>query len=148
MKLFTLLSMLFFVFAGTSAMAQNDPHEKAIIKMLEVQGTAKLFETSLDAMIDLMRDNYADRVPDEFWDEFMEEIRKDGIDELFKMLVPIYKKHYTLEDVNGIIAFYESETGQKMVEKLPVIQQDSMEAGAEWGRIIGTRVAKKIEEKY
>jgi len=40
------------------------------------------------------------------------------------LLTLIYDKFYTLEDINGLIAFYESPIGQKMVQnQIPLMQE-------------------------
>ena len=37
------------------------------------------------------------------------------------LLVPIYDKHWTDEDVKGLILFYETPLGQKMITVLPQV---------------------------
>jgi uncharacterized protein len=54
--------------------------------------------------------------------------------ELVDLLVPFYKKHYTEEELKQMIEFYKSPLGQKIVEKLALISQDSYIIGVEWGK--------------
>lgn len=46
-------------------------------------------------------------------------------------MVKIYQDNFTQEDINGLIAFYKSPVGQKTIEKMPVVMQQSMTAGKE-----------------
>jgi hypothetical protein len=40
----------------------------------------------------------------------------------------IYRRTFTGEDIDGIIAFYESPAGQRMLEKMPELMQNTMAA--------------------
>ncbi|MCJ8146486.1 DUF2059 domain-containing protein [Acinetobacter sp. A3.8] len=46
-------------------------------------------------------------------------------------ILKIYQDNFTQEDINGLIAFYKSPVGQKTIEKMPVVMQQSMTAGQE-----------------
>jgi len=41
-------------------------------------------------------------------------------------MIEIYMKHFTEEEVNGLIKFYQSDLGKSMTKKMPFIMQDSM----------------------
>ena len=53
-------------------------------------------------------------------------------DGLRSRLVMVYAKHVTPEDVRGLLAFYESAIGKKMVSLQPVLFQDGAAAGQDW----------------
>ena len=38
-----------------------------------------------------------------------------------ELLVPIYDRHYSLDDINALIAFYQTPTGRKTLEIEPLI---------------------------
>ncbi|MNL09376.1 hypothetical protein D3C87_1301360 [compost metagenome] len=86
-------------------------------------------------------------VPTEFWDEFAVELNKDAIGQLINMILPIYQKHLTEADLKGLIVFYETPLGKKYAEKIPLITQESMLAGQEWGKQIGEKILNKIRDK-
>jgi len=46
-----------------------------------------------------------------------------------------------------MIAFYESEIGKKMVEKTPIIMQQSMQIGQQWGMEMGAKIAMRMREE-
>ena len=50
-----------------------------------------------------------------------EDVFDKQIAELNKKLVPIYKKHFTIDEIKNIIAFYQTETGKKLAQKNGVI---------------------------
>jgi hypothetical protein len=41
-------------------------------------------------------------------------------------MIEIYSKHFTEEEVKGLISFYQSNLGKSMTKKMPLIMQDSM----------------------
>ena len=56
----------------------------------------------------------------------------EGPDGLKAQMVSIYAKHFTSEDVRGLLAFYRSDIGKKMVGLTPVLFQETMAASQQW----------------
>jgi hypothetical protein len=79
--------------------------------------------------------------PDEYWDLVLKEFSGG---ELVQLIIPIYDRHFSHEEIKDIIKFYETPTGKKMVEKLPLITQESMNAGQQWGMEIGEIIQNKL----
>src|ERR1700734_253848 len=46
-------------------------------------------------------------------------------------VVPIYAKAFSMEDLQGLIQFYESPLGQRVVKTLPEVAQSSQRAGVQ-----------------
>lgn len=71
-------------------------------------------------------------IPDDFW---------DAIDpkELEDLIVPIYAKHFTAEDLRAAIEFHESPAGNKILDKAQIVMEESMKAGEQWGRELSRR---------
>lgn len=59
----------------------------------------------------------------------MAELVKDmPIDEITQAVIPAYQKHFTKSDIEAMNAFYSSPVGQKVLEELPAVMQESMQA--------------------
>jgi hypothetical protein len=84
------------------------------------------------------------QVPDAFWDSFVKEVRSD---ELIDLVVPIYDKYYTLEEIRDLTRFYQSPVGQKTIKVLPKLSAEAIDAGQEWGRIVADRAMRKLKDK-
>lgn len=84
------------------------------------------------------------QVPEKFWADFMKDVRTE---ELIDLIVPIYDRNLTQDDVKDLIRFYESPTGKKFVSVLPKITQESMVVGEKWGREMAERVIKKLQDQ-
>ena len=48
-----------------------------------------------------------------------------------EMTISIYDKHFTLEEIRDVTAFYKSTTGQKLLKTTPAIFADTMQTMAE-----------------
>lgn len=81
---------------------------------------------------------------DDFEKEFLASI---DINDLVDLVVPIYDRHLSEEDVDGMLAFYRSPVGRRVIKVLPEITAESGKAGQEWGQGLGAKVGRKIGEK-
>ena len=61
--------------------------------------------------------------------------------QLIDLVMPIYQHNFTEQDVHGLLAFYRTPLGQKLLKVQPVIIRESMLAGEQWGR---QRVEQRI----
>ena len=123
--------------AGSEAKRQD------IRKLMELTGAAKVGQQIAAQMIPMFKQGNP-QVPQKFWDDVMKEFdAKSMID----LIVPIYDKHLTQDDVKGLIAFYQSPLGRKMTSVMPQIAQESMQVGQQWGMQIAQRVQKRLEEQ-
>lgn len=51
------------------------------------------------------------------------------VQEMLDAIIPIYQRHLTKTDFDGIIRFYKSPIGQKFLKERPAMVQESMQAG-------------------
>lgn len=114
-----------------------------IRRLLELTGSAQIGQQIIGQMLDAFKKASPD-VPESFWDEVAKEFNPAA---MIDLIVPVYEKHLTHEDVKGLIAFYESPLGRKMTSVLPVIAQESMQAGQQWGMDVAQRVQQKLEAR-
>lgn len=84
-------------------------------------------------------------VSEEFWKNFSKNNIKSQ--ELQNLIIPIYDKYYTDSDLDGLLHFYRSDIGKKIITNLPIITAESKEVGEKWGRRIGEKLILELEEK-
>jgi hypothetical protein len=58
-------------------------------------------------------------------DGMMKEI---PFDQMMQAMVPAYQKHFTKGDMDALIAFYSTPTGQKVLQELPAVTAEGMQA--------------------
>jgi len=49
-------------------------------------------------------------------------------DEMMDAMVPVYQRHFTRGDIDNLVGFYSSPTGEKLLREMPSIMADSMQA--------------------
>ncbi len=77
-------------------------------------------------------------------DKFAETLFKDmPVEEILEAMVPIYQKHLSKSDLDGILAFYASPPGQKLLREQPAMMQEGMEAG---GQKMMNSILQKMDE--
>ena len=139
--LFAIISAVSLV---TPAQAEIPPEKRAEIeKMLKVTGMEKMMDQMKVQMISGLKAQLSS-APNSFWDKFQQ---KMDVKELIEMIMPIYDKYYSVEDIKAINTFYGTEAGKKMLSSLPQIMQESMKIGQEWGMKISEQAFAEIEKE-
>ena len=80
-------------------------------------------------------------------DYVRKEFLNTSLDDLVEMLVPVYSKYMTQGDLEKLIEFYQTPVGKKYAKSTPMITQESMQVGQQWGMKIGQEFEKKMKEK-
>ena len=97
-------------------------------------------------MIDTLIPQYKKMLPDvpeSYWIKVKKNV---DVNELIDLIIPIYVKYYTDDDITKLIEFYESDIGQKMIKISPLMMQDSMDAGQAWGEKMGEKIIIELTE--
>ena len=68
-------------------------------------------------------------------------------DEMLQASIPIYQKHFTKSDINSLLAFYSSPTGQKLLNELPAITSEVMSAQIPIIRRQVEKIQKQMQEQ-
>ena len=125
----------------TASVHTIDPEkEKLIREFLHVTQYDTITLQSVDQMIAGMKAAMP-QAPAEFWTTFRAKIH---IEDLIQMVLPIYDKYYTKEDLTELLKFYASPLGQKVIAATPGISRESVIAGQAWGAKIGAEAAKEV----
>ncbi|MFV8376792.1 DUF2059 domain-containing protein [Flavobacterium sp. LB1P62] len=127
----------------TSGFSQSISKTDNIKNLLELTGSGKLGVQVGENMIISFKKSYPN-VPVEFWDNFLKEINSDT---LINLIIPIYDKYYTESEIKQLTEFYQSSLGKKLIAIMPLVLQESMQAGQTWGKEIGEKVYNNLEEK-
>ena len=129
--------------SGGEEQAEETEFQKDIRKLMELTGSKDIGMQVIEQMIGMFKQSYP-HVPGEFWDEFLDAVDPD---ELVNLVIPIYERHLTHEDVQILIEFYSTPTGRKLIAAQPKIVEESMLAGQTWGTQLGEEVARKLQEQ-
>jgi len=133
--------------AETPAPTAEEPltpeKEQDIRKLMDITGASRMGNIIVEQMLTQFRSAYPAMAG-----EFFDELRKEfSVDDLIDVIVPIYAKHLTHEDIKGLIAFYESPLGQRFTAAQPALVRDSMEAGQGWGQQMAMTIFQRMEQR-
>ena len=128
---------------GSVSFARRNPADapasKADIeKYLDATQTRERVKTIMDLVSKQMHKNLIERLqkdpgttPEQMdhtskmADNILEQL---PIDEMIDAMVPVYQKHLTKGNINDILAFYATPTGQKLLKEQPAMAAEAMQA--------------------
>ncbi len=94
-----------------------------ILKFIDVFGTKRAMEQNLETMFKDMGPN------DPQTQKFKDNVR---VDEIIEQLIPLYDKHFSADELKACITFYSSPEGQKLLQTIPVLMQESVDISAKY----------------
>ena len=141
MKKFFIILLL--LINSSNILAQKeDTYKKSLKKFLETQGTFEVFETQINTLFTMFNVN---NLLDE--DE-INKIKDEAENEILKIYVPIYKNHFTENEINEAIGLYEKEKIlQKISKKTSIMSQEAVGPSMQWGAKLGQKLQTLIAEK-
>jgi hypothetical protein len=140
------LFLVVTLFATAVALAQQTPApgdapatKEEVQKLFEVMQIHQQMRQVMDAMMkqqsamihETLKKRYpqtsADRIARA--DKLIAETMKDmPMDAILDDMIPIYQKHFSKTDIEAMTTFYASPTGQKMMQEMPVLTTEAMQA--------------------
>ena len=117
--------------------------EQAIRKLMEMIGTADLGVQVSQQLLSQIRPAFP-QVPESLWTEVAESLDPA---ELTGLAIPIYDRHFTMEELQALIDFYTTPVGQKVVKKLPLVAQESNAIGQQWGETKALEIMQRLAEQ-
>jgi hypothetical protein len=69
------------------------------------------------------------------------------VNELIEQITALYARSFSIEELRDITAFYRAPTGQKFLQKLPAITQESMTIGQRFGQSVAAEMQNRIVEE-
>ncbi|MDP4267515.1 MAG: DUF2059 domain-containing protein [Bacteroidota bacterium] len=123
----------------------NNEYKETLKKMFESCGTMDVYKVTIKQIIKISKEQKSN-VPNKVWNQIEDEMLM-SIDDLVDMLLPVYNKHLSLEDLQKLIEFYQTPIGKKLTAENPKIAQESMIAGQKWGEKLEAKIVSKLLEK-
>lgn len=156
----TLGIILFLLPLASSAASTNhkvpEPLHRDILQLIKMTQATNMAQLIGNAVAQQLDNNLKAAHPDispKAFTIIQDETRKTfanptTISQLIDRLVPMFAKYYTDKDVRGMIAFYKTPLGQKVIRANPKIAQASMQIGEEWGRTLAPELVQHIQERF
>ena len=123
--------------------AVSPAREADIRKLMDITGMAKLGPGVAEQVMASFREAYP-KVPESLWTELQKQMDPASV---VTLMVPVYDRHFTADEVKQLIAFYETPLGKKVLKELPGVTTESMQIAETWGYKTGERMAGQLEAK-
>lgn len=126
--------------AGSQAMATAAPaSEDQVRQLMDVVGVGKMLAQMNAQAVTTLQQSMPCVSPD-FWQNYMDTSQT----QLFiGRLVPVYQHHFSADELDGLLKFYRSPLGQKVINEMPTTMAEANQAGQQWSH---ERSAQMISE--
>jgi hypothetical protein len=144
----TLFVILVLGLAGVhsgASFADDEPmsSDQLARELMRITDAASSADKMMESMAVQIRAAFP-TVPEQLWDEFFGSI---DTEEMMELSIPIYTKHYSREDLAGLIEFYQTPLGKRVISATPAIMQESFAVGAAWGQQKAAEVVEKLRAR-
>jgi hypothetical protein len=140
---------------STASSSGVDPQKVARIReLMELTGAKNLGQELIQAGMDQFRSSVQDSQPDnprakQFVDAFVARFQKHfDPNSLNDRIIPIYDKYLTDDDLKGLIAYYHSPLGQRMLKSLPELTRESQAAGFAMGQKAAQETMEELKAEF
>ncbi|MBL4797363.1 MAG: DUF2059 domain-containing protein [Oleispira sp.] len=114
---------------------------ESVKELMDKTGTGEMAIQAMNQMLPVIK-KMVPGASDQFWVEFMKEVKPE---DLVTMIIPIYQKHFSQEDIDAVNAFYDTKAGQNFISSQPLIMRESMIVGQAWSQAIVQKVIAKAQ---
>jgi hypothetical protein len=139
---FLVLMTAFPLFAQQDSEATRRPPSVAeVMKFFEVMHIhdqmQSMLQTERQQFHIIIQDMFSKRLPNatpeqraqfqKLTEDAMNDLIKNyPLDDVLRDMVPVYQAHLTESDLNEVIAFYSSATGQRLLKEMPTMTAEAM----------------------
>jgi len=124
------------------------------IRLLELTGSTQLAGRIADNVntgyIHTLRETNPD-IPPRAFEIVVEVVDSMLVDamgpQLVDSMVEIYRRHFTHEEIRGLIAFYETPLGRKTIAAMPAVVGESMAAGQAWAERSQPQFQQEVQRR-
>ena len=132
-----------------------DPQKEARIReLMELTGAKDLGQQLIAAGMEQFRGSVLDSQPNnprakQFVDAFVARFQKHfDSDSLTEHVIPIYDKYLTADDLKGLLDYYHSPLGQRMLKALPEVTRESQAAGFALGQKAAQETMEELKTDF
>lgn len=128
---------------------------KDIRRLVEATGAKKLGTQLAEPFLRVAREKLLaglppgenrEKIAQRFFEKITASLASDDFQDVF---VSVYAKHFTHEEIIGLLSFYESPLGKRLLEETPAFLQELQTAsGTRWAQDIFPRVVRELAQEF
>jgi hypothetical protein len=135
--------------------SKADPQKEARIReLMDITGAKNLGQQLIEAGMEQFRSSVQDSQPNnprakQFVDAFVSGFQKHfDVNTLNERVIPIYDKYLTTDDLKGLLDYYRSPLGQRMLKTLPELTRESQAAGFALGQKAAQETMEDLKKDF
>ena len=110
---------------------QPSAYEEDILKFLQINGTIRGNDLAFSRLYRQLSESHP-AIPDSLQQLLHREVFEPEAQRLTLLMIPVYKKHFSHEEIRILIAFYESPAGAKFAGPNAVLANDLVPVIRDW----------------
>jgi hypothetical protein len=153
-RCFFFVLLLALGLASVPARGEAPSSQRAkIIELMELTGAksmgdqmGQVFIQQFSAAMQQAKPNIPKRAHEVIRDVTIE-ILKENSQELLSRAIPVYEKHFTEKEIEELIVFYRTPTGQKAIKEFPVLMQEFIPISQSWASGLQPLLQQRLRER-
>ncbi len=129
--------------AGQAMAATTPASEEQVRQLMEVVGVGKMLSQMNTQAVSMMQQSLP-CVPGDYWQNYID---ANGTQQFIGRLVPVYQRHFTSEELEGLLKFYRSPLGQKVINEMPTTMAEASQAGQQWSHERSDQMIAELKQK-
>jgi hypothetical protein len=118
------------------------PTEQQVRQLMDAIGLGKSLSQMNTQVASSMKQSLP-CVSSNYWQGYIDD---NSSKDFVGRLVPIYQKHFTADEVDGMVKFYSSPLGQKVLTEMPLALAEANQAGQQWSHDHTQQMIAKLEQ--
>jgi uncharacterized protein len=124
--------------------------EAAIRKLFEISGIKESMKSTMAAAMDNIRPTLARSLPpgeyqgkliDLFIERFQQKVK---VDDIVELIIPIYDKYLSMEDVDALTKFYQTPAGKKALATMTQVMVECANVSQRYGEDAGRQAMVEV----
>ena len=125
-------TLLFIAVSLTAVSQENESFQAKAVHLIKMTSGQQF---------DIMADPLIKMVPEANQEAFKKDL-KASMETLYTKMATVYMETFTEDEIDSILAFYDTPVGKKMVATTPEVTKKAMEIGQAWGMELQPLMAK------
>jgi len=154
-RILTAFGVVALCVSGAAAQESLTEAKRAdIVQLMQVTGSAQLGLQFGDALVTAFTDSVKRVRPDipprmvEIIRDEVNKLLQQQVAVLIEQVVPIYHQQFTHDEIKGLLQFYGTPLGRKVIQAMPMILQQSMAVGQVWGKSLAPTIEDRLRIRF
>jgi hypothetical protein len=126
--------------SAAAAVAPSEQQVRELFKVMQVEQTLGRMNAQVAAQ---MREQLP-CIPAEYWQGFID---GEGASAVAQRMVPVFQRHFSGEEIDGLLKFYRSPLGQKVLTEMPAAMAEATQVGQQWGQERTRTMLQELQQK-